>query len=1097
MDTSMSLSVAKQALLAQRLKKFAPSGVAVSPIPPRPNRDRSPLSFAQRQMWVIDQMTPGNPAYNLPNGYRIRGRLDVSALERAANEIIRRHEILRTTFAVADGEPLQFIHPELRIGIRTLSLKGLSGGDRETRLHALALEEALQSFDLTRLPLLRLTLFALDDREHILIANFHHIIADGISIGLFLKELDAFYRMHVGEPSPRLDPPTVQYGDFAQWESTSAANNAHAAQLEFWRAQLRDAPPALELPVDRVRPPAQSFNGSNVFFDIPAPLVAQLRTLAAIHGCTFFMAVLGALNVLLHRYTAMEDLVIGTPLGARAPAVDSAIGNFLNMTVLRCDVSHDPTFAELLHGVRHTTLNAFSNSEVPFEAILKQLRFERDPSRNPVFQVLLQVLAAPAPRIGDLDVENFHFDLGIAQFDLALHLYEEGNAYRGRFEYCTALFERETIERIARNYVEILHAVTSDPRRRISEMTCLASSERDQVLTTWNATAANVEGPLRVHELVEAQARRTPCKTAVVADTGAVSYAELNARANRIAHTLRARGVRCGQRVGLCLERGMDMVAALLGVLKTGAAYVPLDPLFPAARLQFMAEDAQLAVLVTTSTQAHCAPMRDGALLLDRDADALAAAPAQDLPLDERAGGADAPAYVIYTSGSTGRPKGVVIPHRAVLNFLWSMSREPGLSAEDVVIAVTTLSFDIAVLELVLPLACGARVVIATREQTVSGNALSELLDRHGATLMQATPTTWRLLLETGWKGHRPFKALVGGEPLPQDLATQLIARGAELWNMYGPTETTIWSTCARVFPGRGIRIGRPIANTTARVLDARGALCPIGVPGELHIGGAGLALGYWNRPQLTAERFVADPYASIPGALLYRTGDCVRWCADGMLEHLGRLDTQIKLRGFRIETGEVESVLAQYPAIREVAVQLLERSPGDRQLAAFFTSAEAGPDLTERLRAHARALLPDYMVPAQFVRLDALPKTPNGKVDRKALLPRDLPASTPGGAATTPRTATEALVMRVFSEVLGRTDLGVLDNFFDLGGDSLMAARILYRLQAASGLDLPLRALFERQTVAGIALVMDAMAWTLPNTTPEKRSSERECLEL
>src|SRR5882762_8394060 len=870
-----NLSPEKKALLEQRLG-IAPTRGNGRVIPRRANQDCAPLSFAQRQMWVIDQMTPGNPAYNLPSGYRLRGPLDVTALGRSFNEIIKRHEALRTTFAVQDGEPLQRIHPDLRVAIQITALDHLRGEEREAKLQQLASEESIRPFDLSRLPLIRVSLFKLGDAEHVLIINLHHIVVDGLSIGLLLDELDACYLAFTKGSDPLLPALAVQYADFAAWE-----RHALAKQIEFWRTQLGGGLPVLELPGDLPRPAVQSFKGSNVFFHIPTALAQQVKALGAREGCTFFMTVLAAFQVLLQRYSGAEDVVIGTPLGARTAAeLEPLIGNFLNMAALRCDLSGNPTFVEVLRRVRGATLDAFSNSDVPFAAMMEQVTFERDPSRNPIFQVMLQVLSPAAATIGDLEINSFHFDLKFAQFDLSLHLYEEGGGYVGRFEYCTDLFYEETIDRLSAHFDQLIRVIVQSPEQRISDLPILAASERSQILNEWNDTAADFPADALLHELFEAQVERTPERTALHVGATALSYGALDARANRLAQALRSRGVGRGQRVGVCVERDADMLAVVLAILKAGAAYVPLDPSFPEARLRFMADDAQLALLVSTSALAGAVGLpRARQLLLDADARMIAEAPETRLSADPRGAQAGDAAYVIYTSGSTGKPKGVVIPHRAVVNFLTSMALEPGLGTDDVLVAVTTLSFDIAVLELLLPLTRGAAVAIASRDEAVAGDALRSLLEWHHATVMQATPATWRLLLEVGWTGRTPFKALIGGEALPQDLADQLIARGVKVWNMYGPTETTVWSTCARVSDtSHGITIRTPIANTTVRIIDAHGNLCPIGVPGELCIGGEGVALGYWNRPDLTAERFTPDPFAvgseGEGAARLYRTGD-------------------------------------------------------------------------------------------------------------------------------------------------------------------------------------------------------------------------------
>src|SRR5205814_5424880 len=579
-------------------------------------------------------------------------------------------------------------------------------------------------------PLIRVSLFRLGESEHVLIINLHHIVADGLSIGLLLSELDTFYRAFTEGIEPHPPELTVQYGDFALWQRNMMVNEAaYANQIEFWQKQLDGTLPVLELPADKPRPALQSFNGSNVFFNVPTALVQDLKSLGAREGCTFFMTVLAAFQVLLQRYSGAEDVVIGTPVAARNPGeLAPLIGLILNMAALRCDLSGNPTFIELLRRSRDTTLDAFSNGALPFEALVQHLKFERDPSRNPVFQVVLQVLASTTPRMGDLEISSFHFDLKFAQFDLSLHLYEEAGTYLGRFEYCTDLFRRETVERLASHFEQLLHGIVRNPEQRISTIPMLTPAERHQILNEWNDTADGFPADVRLHELFEVQVERTPERTALRVGATALSYAQLDARANRIARALRSRGVRRGQRVGLCVGRDADMLPVVLGILKAGAAYVPFDPSFPEARLRFMAEDAQLALLVSTSALAGSVGLpRERQLLLDADAPAIAALPATRLPVDAESAQPADPAYVIYTSGSTGRPKGVVVPHRAVVNFLTSMAREPGLRPEDVLVAVITLSFDIAVRELQRPLVCGATVVIATRDDAMSGTALRTL----------------------------------------------------------------------------------------------------------------------------------------------------------------------------------------------------------------------------------------------------------------------------------------------------------------------------------------------------------------------------------
>ena len=1020
-------------------------------------------------MWLMDQMAPGNPAYNLPRALRLRGPLEVAALEAAINIVIQRHEILRTTYAAEGGEPRARIHPALTIRVALTSVEHLPTEEREAKAHALATEESLRPFDLSQLPLIRVALFKLGPADHILFVNVHHIAADGLSMGLLLDEVDAAYRGALSGREPDLPVLSLQYGDFAHWQRESWADDAtHASQIAYWRERLGGDLPVVELTGDRPRPAVRSYLGSHVYFRLPAEVGEGVRALVRRERCTGFMVLLAAFQVLLARYTGLSDLVIGTPIGAReSQALEPLIGNFLTMAGLRCDLSGSPSFLDVLRRGRDATLEALMNP-VPLMVVMRHLAIERSADRNPVFQVLFEMPRVPSTRLGELEVTPFNFDLGFAQFDLSLHVHDEGDGYLARFEYSTDVFDRETVERIATAFTELVRHAVARPEQAVADLAMFTGPERQRILAAGTGAATDLPD-LPMHALVEAQAVRTPERVALRTASTALTYAELDARAEKIARALRARGAGRGQRIGVCLERTCDLPVALLGILKTGAAYVPLDPAYPAQRLRFMAEDAEISLLVSAEPLAGwCGLPRERQLLLGIE------------PIDgppgpgDRPGAAD-PAYVIYTSGSTGTPKGVVVGHGAAANLLMSMAQAPGIGANDVLLAVTTVSFDIALLELFLPLCVGATVVLATRDEARDGQALRALLERHGVTVMQATPITWRLLLEAGWEVRSPFKALVGGEALPRDLATALLAQGVELWNMYGPTETTVWSTCARIRDAARITIGRPIANTVVRVLDPRRQLCPIGVPGELCIGGSGLALEYWKRPELTAERFVSDPEGAA-GARLYRTGDRARLLGDGNLEHLGRLDDQVKLRGFRIELRGIEANIMRHPGIREATVVVRSNPTGEARLIAFLAVDSGAGAVTEDLRTALRTELPEYMIPAQFVVLDALPRTANGKVDRRALPDPELEVRA-GTAAAEAHTPNEALVLKIFREVLRRPDAGMDDNFFELGGDSLMAARLVIRLRGACGSDVPLGLLFERQTAAGLAEAIEMFA--------------------
>jgi amino acid adenylation domain-containing protein len=1077
METSSTLSPVKQALLEQRLKRASHTPVRGCEIPKRPDCNDVPLSFAQRQMWMIDRMTPGNPAYNVPVGYRIRGALNVTALEDSVNEIIKRHEVLRTTFVVKDGDPFQLIHPALTIKITFTQLDHLPSKEREDRLQALASEESVRSFDLSRLPLIRVSLFKLADAEHVVIINVHHIVADGLSIGLILDELDTFYRAYTsGGEDPRPPDLALQYADFAQWQRQTLANEAaYANQIEFWRKQLGGGLPVLELPADMRRPALQSFKGSNVFFNIPTSLAEDLRLLGAREGCTFFMTLLAAFQVLLQRYTGADDMVIGTPVGARTPReLEPLIGNFLNMAALRCDLSGNPTFLELLRRTRDTTLNAFSNVDLPFEAMIKHVTFKRDPSRNPIFQTLLQVLPTTAPRIGDLDISSFHFDLKFAQFDLSLLLYEDVGGYSGRFEYCTDLFEAQTIRRLCGHYDGLLHAIVRDPGRSISMLPLLTGAERNQLLVEWNDTKRDYAESKCLHRLFEAQAERTPDAVAVTFEDKRLAYRELNQRANQLAHYLRRLGVGPDVLVGICMERSLEMIVGLLGVLKAGGAYVPLDPEYPKERLGYMMKESHAPVLLTQRRLVEKLPEHSSKILcLDNDWKVIGHE-LSDNPINITV--MEHLAYVIYTSGSTGNPKGVMIPHGAITNHMLWMQETFPLNETDRVLQKTPISFDASVWECYAPLIVGARCVMARPGGHQDGGYLAKLIGEQEITALKVVPSLLRMLLDEPALSDATSirRVFCGGEALTIDLQQKFHARlTAALWNLYGPTETTIDVTvfeCKRDASSDAVPIGRPIANTEVYILDSELKPTSIGVAGELYVGGASLARGYLNRPDLTAEKFICNPFSNDPDARLYGTGDWVRYRSDGNIMYLGRIDNQVKIRGFRIELGEIEAVLNQYPGLRETLVTVREEVPGDKRLVAYIVpNREPAPTIRE-LRNFLKQKLPNYMVPSAYVLLDSLPLTLNGKVDRRALPDPGRTEQQDHNEYVAPRDETETVLCKLWGEILKVDRVGINDDFFAIGGHSLLAAKLFSRLDEHFGRSLPLGVLFSAPTVRLLA---------------------------
>jgi amino acid adenylation domain-containing protein len=1023
-----------------------------------------PCSYSQEQLWFLHQLGQEGAAYTLPAAVRMQGRLDVRSLERALVEVVRRHESLRTHFETEGGQPRQVISAKPRLSLMLVDLDDIAERSRGALAWGLATAEARRPFDLGRGPLVRAGLLRLGVEDHVLLVTMHHAVGDGWSVGILIRELATLYQAFAaGLPSP-LAEPECQFADHARWQREWLTGERLESELTHWREHLAGAPPHLALPLDRPRPKVRSFRGERRSLRLSAQLSEDLRALSRREGVTLFMTLLAAFKVLLSRLSGQSDIVVGTPIANRTRRKTEAIvGPFANTLALRTDVAPALTFTELLARVRETAVEAYVHQDLPFGRLIEELQPKREPGLNPIFQVMFALQNQPRARVQlpglDLSVEDLN--KGSARFDLVLEVWEWEREIRAEFEYAVDVLDASTVERWASHFETMLRAVVADPGARVSELALLREDERRQMLGDWNDTARPFPDCC-VHDLFKAQAERTPEAVAVSDAIRSLTYAELNTEANRLARHLIARGIGPGQLVAICVDRTVEMVVALVGVLKAGAAYVPLDPAYPNARLGLMLEDARPALVLTEGSLLGGVEVPEATeiLSLKTSREEIAAQSSANLPPRARPGDL---AYVIYTSGSTGRPKGVAIPHRALTNFLISVRREPSFCESDTVVSVTTLSFDIAALELFTPLIVGARVVLASRETAADGVRLARLLEDCGATLMQATPATWRLLIDSGWRGRSSLVALCGGEALNAHLAAALVSRCRRLWHMFGPTETTVWSTLCEVIPGQAVTIGRPIANTEAYVLDRSLEPAPIGVVGELYLGGTGLARGYLHDPPKTAECFVPDPFSGRLGARLYRTGDLVRWRADGQLEFVGRRDHQVKVRGFRIELREIEAALREHPSVSEAVATVCERAAGDRRLVAHVVGNSANPGV---LRAHLGERLPGHMIPAAIVVLDALPLTPSGKVDRRALPMPDWTAQAGAGRAS-PRTPAEELVAGIWAEVLGIDRVGVEDNFFDLGGHSLLATQMFSRLRERLGIEMPVQALFEAPTVA------------------------------
>ena len=1016
------------------------------------------LSFGQERLWFLHQLNPGDAAYHIVAQIRFTRTLDVPVLERTLAEVVRRHETLRTTFDSLDGRPIVHVHPPQPIELTRFDLRDRLEPDRSRARERIQQEESSRPFDLGSGPLMRLTLIQTEPAQWDLLVVQHHIISDRWSLGIFIRELTTLYRDFEQGQSPSLGEPRIQYVDFAQWQRTRMQGGLLGEHLTFWRKLLAGQLPILNLPTDRPRSPEQTHCGAWETRTLSSAGSRGVRQLSGSAAATPFMIFLAAFDALLHRYTGQDDILVGSPIAGRDNSlVEGLIGCFVNMLVFRTDLTGNPTFRTLVSRVRDVAVGVYSHAELPFEMLVADLRPPRDLSRSPFFQVALALQTAPKSVEMTEDITSAAS--GGTLFDLTLFIVEHNDHFSVTAEYNVDLFDRETIARMLGHFEVLIAAATGDPDRPIQELPLLSPHEQVDAVRTWNSTGMDVGPSSTIVELIEAQVGSTPDAIATTFENESITYRDLNARANQLAHYLRDAGVGPETLVGICMERSPRMLVALLGVLKAGGAYVPLDPSHPIDRLSFMMKDSRLSILLTEADLRDRFSASDRlTLCLDSDWPAVAAAQSAENPRSSVTG--EAIAYVIYTSGSTGTPKGVQVRHRSLVNFIAAMRREIDISADDALLSVTTLSFDIAGLELYLPLTVGARVAIVPRDATTDGRALADALIAARATMMQATPATWRLLLEAGWSGGAGFKVLCGGEACPRDLANRLADCG-RAWNLYGPTETTIWSSVEPIVGSDApLSIGRPIGNTDIYLLDSSLQPVPIGVTGELFIGGEGLARGYWKRPELTAERFVPHPFASTPGLRLYRTGDLAKYLPDGRIEWIARVDHQVKVRGFRIELGEIETVLTSHESVKE-AVVFADGDADNKRLVAYVVFRPGESLTASEMRQFAKQSLPVYMVPSFFVKLDLIPLTPNRKVDRRALPNPFDQSGRPEAARVAPRTAAEQRIAAIWHAVLGTNSFSIYDNFFDVGGHSLLSMRVIAEIENAFGRRLNPRVMF------------------------------------
>jgi len=1081
----------EQRALALRLRAERVQGSAGSDaarVQPRsPGEERLPLTSAQRRMWFLELVNPGNAAYNVFTAVRMFGELDFAALERAINGIVARHEVLRTTYASAGGWPVQEVLPSVDVPLARVHLEGVAPAAQEEAVRQQAEADACLPFDLVHGPVLRCSLAILGQHHHVLQLAIHHIVADGWSMGILVRELAALYGEYAsgGDGSgARLSDLPVQYGDYALWERDWLEGEECAAEAGYWRERLSGAPQVLRLPSDWPRPAVQSMRGAARPVVLPAKLSEAVWALGRREGATPFMVLLAAFSLLLSRWSGQEDILVGAPVANRRRSeLEPLIGLFANTLVLRTDLSGEPNVREFLRRVRETALEAYEHQDVPFERLVEELSPERDPSAPPLVQAVFVLQNAPMPALGlgDLTLEQLPVENGTAKFDLTLALHETEGSYRGYVEYSTDLFEAASIDRMIGHYLTLLGEMVAAPERKIGELGMLTPAEREDLLERLGgAREFPVAGSLV--ERFEEQARRTPGSEAVTfaaeGERHSLSYAELDGRANRLARVLRRCGVGPEVPVAICLPRTEELVVAVLGVLKAGGAYVPLDPANPAERLSYMLRDSGAAALVTLRDWEGKSELDlDGKMpvvCLDGQADEIAAESGEPLGLGIRP---EQLAYVIYTSGSTGRPKGVQVEHRQVLQLFAATEELYGFGSDDVWTLFHSYAFDFSVWELWGALLHGGRLVVVPYLVSRTPDAFLRLVSEEGVTVLSQTPSAFRQLMVAEQEQPQELSlrwVIFGGEALDFGSLRPWFERHGDkvprLVNMYGITETTVHVTWRLVRQedaeeGRGSLIGEPIPDLRLLLLDQRGQPVPVGVPGEIWVGGAGVVRGYLGRPELTAERFAPCALARDEGGRWYRSGDLARRRPDGELEYLGRIDSQVKIRGFRIELGEIEAALATHPAVRESHV-LTDGAPGGQRLMAYVVPDPDAGLTPADLRRHLQEALPDYMLPAAFVLLERLPLTPNGKVDRQALPAPDARARRTGAEYIAPRNPTEEALCRLFGRVLGLDRVGVHDNFFELGGNSLLATQVISRARKFLGAKVGIRQLFEAPTV-------------------------------
>ncbi|WP_017318022.1 non-ribosomal peptide synthetase [Mastigocladopsis repens] len=1061
-------------------------------IPKRINQESPTLSFAQQRLWFLAQLETNNSAYHITKTLQLQGDLNVAVLQHSLDAIVAHHEALRTNLIAQDGNPVQVISKPRSVELKVIDLKDCPQAQRTTRVQQQLQDEAQRPFNLTSDLMLRGSLLQLSPQEHILLLVMHHIAADSGSMSILLEQLATLYEAFFNkELNPLVEQP-IQYIDFAVWQRQWLSGEALENQLNYWKQQLVGATPVLELPTDRPRPPVQTYQGAKESFLIPQSLSQALSTLSHQEGVTLFMTLLAAFQTLLYRYTGQQDILVGSPIAGRnLPELQKLIGFFVNTQVLRTDMAGNPTFWELLQRVRAVTMSAYAYQDLPIDKLIEELQPERSLSYHPLFQVMfvLENTTRQKFELPGLTLTPFDWAHVTTRFDLTLSITETEQGLQGLWEYNTDLFDACTIRRMSGHFQTLLEGIVANPEQHISELPLLTAAERHQLLYEWNDTHADYPRDKCIYELFEQLVERTPDTTVLMYEEQQLTYRQLNTRANQLAHYLRTLGVGPEVLVGIFVERSLEMVVGLLGILKAGGAYVPLDPTYPKERLAFMLQNSQPRVFLTqecliTELPEHTAQV----VCLDTDWHSITQHSEENL--NQTATTANL-AYVIYTSGSTGKPKAVQVTHANLCHYAQAMGRALGITAEDVYMHTASIAFSSSVRQLMVPLAGGATVKIATSEQRKDPRALFAGIKKYDVTVVDTIPSYWRNSIHT-LSGLEPGtrQALLDnklrlivttGEPLLSDIPPQWtfgFQHGAQLINMYGQTET---SGTVAVYPipaqqderGKIVPLGRPIANTQIYLLDAHLQPVPIGVVGELHIGGGGPARGYLNRPELTAEKFIPNPFSQEEGARLYKTGDLARYLQDGNIEFIGRSDYQVQIRGFRIELGEIEAVLSQHPSVLQTVVIAREDVRGDKRLVAYVVPNQEPAPIISDLRRFLKEKLPEYMIPSAFVLLESFPLTPTGKVNRNTLPAPDLAKQDPDATFVAPRNELERQLAEIWEEVLHVQSIGVKDNFFDLGGHSLLAVHLFAQVEQKFGKKLPLATLFQSGTVEALAMML------------------------